>query len=168
MYSRMVAGGSVGPGCGPCRLDFGSRPFPLATSKRLPSGVTRTEVGYQPTGMKPSERLAPGCETSKTATLLLQALATKSRRPSGESARLFGVEPGGECGCSAALRVSSGRPVAASSTVTVLRLALATNSRAPSGASTSSFGCSWVGQTAVTARDSRSITATCDLAHRLT
>jgi len=27
-------------------------PFPLATSKCRPSGVTRTEVGYQPTGMK--------------------------------------------------------------------------------------------------------------------
>lgn len=34
--------------------------MPLATSKCFPSGVTRTEMGYQPTGMKPKERLFPG------------------------------------------------------------------------------------------------------------
>src|SRR2546427_10691887 len=67
-------------------------PFPLATNRRLPSGLTRTEVGYQPTGMKPSERLLPAMLTSNTATLLLSAFATKRVFSSGDSARLFGVE----------------------------------------------------------------------------
>src|ERR1019366_6912936 len=86
------------PGCGPSGLALGVIPLPLATSRCLPSGVTRTDVGYQPTGMKPSERLLPGFSTSKTATGLLSALATKSILSSGESARLFGVDPGGAFG----------------------------------------------------------------------
>src|SRR5207249_1074254 len=94
MYSRTLAGGSW-PGCGPYRLALGMIPFPLATNRRLPSGVTRTEVGYQPTGMNPSERLLPATLTSNTAMLLLSAFATKRVFSSGDSARLFGVEPGG-------------------------------------------------------------------------
>ena len=86
------------PGSGPRGLGLGITPLPLATSKCRPSGVTRTEVGYQPTGMKPRERLFPGVPTSKTATVLLSAFATNSVRSSGVSARLLGVEPGGACG----------------------------------------------------------------------
>src|ERR1039457_5488876 len=86
------------PGFGLCGLAFEERPLPLATSRCRPSGVTRTDVGYQPTGTNPSERLLPGFATSKTATMLLLAFATKSIFPSGESARLFGVDPGGAWG----------------------------------------------------------------------
>ncbi len=86
------------PGWGPSGLALEMAPLPLATSRCLPSGVTRTDVGYQPTGMNPSERLLPGVLTSNTATRLLSALATNSVRSSGESARLLGVEPGGACG----------------------------------------------------------------------
>src|SRR5439155_24643075 len=97
MYSRTVEGGSL-PGCGPLRLALEITPLPLATNNRLPSGVTRTEVGYQPTGIKPSERLRPGVLTSKTATILLSALATKRVFSSGVRATLFGVDPGGALG----------------------------------------------------------------------
>src|ERR1043166_3309675 len=89
---------TIHPGCGPSGLALGTSPFPLATSRCLPSGVARTDVGYQPTGMNPSERLLPGVLTSKTATTLLSALATNNVRSSGESARLFGVLPGSACG----------------------------------------------------------------------
>src|ERR1019366_5515248 len=92
-----------------------------------PSGVTRTEVGYQPTGINPSAWLLPTALTSKTATLLLQALATKSLVSSGDNARLFGVEPGSEVGANDASSVSTVLPEAVSKTVTVFRLALATN-----------------------------------------
>src|SRR2546430_14762902 len=124
MYSRTLAGGSR-PGCGPLRFALEIRPFPLATTRRLPSGVTRTEVGYQPTGMKPRERLLPGAPISKTATLLLSALATNNVFSSGESARLFGVEPGGKPGYNEAVSVSRTRPFSASNTVTLFRAALA-------------------------------------------
>src|ERR1051325_9800574 len=95
IYSCTLPGGSL-PGCGPYRFDLGRIPLPFVTSKCLPSGVTRTEVGYQPTGIKPNERLLPNSETSKTAKVLMFALATKRVFSSGESARLLGVVPGGE------------------------------------------------------------------------
>src|SRR2546429_6820309 len=98
------------PGCGPSGLALEIIPFPFAISRCLPSGVTRTEVGYQPAGMKPSERLLPGVLTSNTASVLLSALATKSICSSGERARLFGVEPGGDCGERAAQIRSRARP----------------------------------------------------------
>ena len=97
IYSLIVAGGSRLPGCGPCRLDFELRPLPLATSSCLPSGVTRTDVGYQPTGIKPSGRLFPGFETSKTARLLLHALAIKAARHRAIKPGCS-VEPGGDAG----------------------------------------------------------------------
>src|SRR5678816_1451592 len=93
MYSRTVAGPPP-PGCGPFRFDFEIKPLPLATSNRLPSGVTRTDVGYQPTGIKPSERLLPGVATSKTGLALRFALAPNTVASSGDSARLLGLEPG--------------------------------------------------------------------------
>src|SRR5580658_1955947 len=107
-------------------LDLVVAPLPLATSSLRPSGVTRTEVGYHPTGMKPQEALLPRWMTSKTAMALMLALATKSVFSSGESARLLGVAPGGASGKKAAQMVSSVLPEEVSKTVTVLRLALAT------------------------------------------
>src|SRR5215472_1212291 len=86
------------PGCGPSGLANDVIPFPFATNRCLPSGVTRTDVGYQPTGINPRERLFPGVLTSKTATVLLSAFATNNVRSSGDSARLLGVEPGGAWG----------------------------------------------------------------------
>src|SRR5260370_24701748 len=98
MYStvRFVFAGT--PGCGPSGFAFGMTPLALATRRCLPCGVARTEVGYHPTGMKPRERLLPGVLTSKTATTLIFALATNNVFSSGERARLFGVEPGGDFG----------------------------------------------------------------------
>src|ERR1039457_4792454 len=98
MYCTVASLLTLTPGCGPSGLAFEVSPLPLATSRCLPSGVTRTDVGYQPTGMNPSERLLLGFSTSKTATVLLSAFATKSVFSSGDSARLFGVDPGGACG----------------------------------------------------------------------
>src|SRR6267142_1080833 len=49
-----------GTGCGPRGLAIATLPLPLAMRSFFPSGVTRTEVGYQPLGMNPSERLLPG------------------------------------------------------------------------------------------------------------
>ncbi len=106
-------------GCGPFGFANDVRPLPFATSNCRPSGVTRTEVGYQPTGMNPSEWLRPIEVTSKTATSLLHALATNSFVSSGDSARLLGVLPGGASGESAARSVSTVLPNAVSITVTV-------------------------------------------------
>src|SRR3954463_3186391 len=139
IYSCTVEGGCL-PGWGPLRLDFEIRPFPLATSKCLPFGVTRTQVGYQPTGINPSERLRPGSETSNTETALMLAFATNSVRSSGDSARLFGVDPGGDRGSNSAISVSTTLPLSVSRTVTVLRLAFATKSSLPPCASSISFG----------------------------
>src|SRR5439155_19135048 len=140
MYCTVGSAELLMPGCGPCGLALEIVPLPLATSRCLPSGVTRTEVGYQPTGIKPSERLLPGVLTSKTATRLLSALATNNVCSSGDSARLFGVLPGGACGYNAAQIVSSALPASVSNTVTVLRLALATNRTFPERVSAISQG----------------------------
>src|SRR5438445_1381066 len=85
-------------GFGPSGFARDSIPLPLATRICLSSGVNRTEVGYQPAGMKPSERLLPRSVTSIIATLLLSALATSSALPLDERARLFGVLPVGASG----------------------------------------------------------------------
>ncbi len=92
----------------------------------MPSRESRTEVGYQPTGMKPSGPLAPGSLTLTTARLLVLALATKSIDSSGESASELGVLPEGALGSMAVPIVSTALPASVSITVTVLRLALAT------------------------------------------
>ena len=151
----------------PRLLGLGVNPCMLTTSSRSSSGVRRTEEGYQPVGMKPSARPCPLTLTSNTATLLLSAFATKRQPPSRDSARLSGVEPGRSAGVNEDERVSSARPVSASSTVTELRPPLATKSRRPSGASTSSLGCSPTGQRARTRPSSASSTATSDKPHRL-
>ena len=56
IYSRIVLGGSL-RGFGPASLSFGVIPFPLVTRIVLLSFEKRTLVGYQPTGMKPSDLL---------------------------------------------------------------------------------------------------------------
>jgi hypothetical protein len=50
----------------------------------MPSRLNIAPVGYQPVGMKPSTSLAPGFDTSTTATALLSALATSSRVSSAD------------------------------------------------------------------------------------
>src|SRR5438105_964847 len=162
------AGSSFRPGCGPLGLAFEISPLPLATKSWRPSCVTRTEVGYQPTGMNPREWLCPRLLTSNTAMLLLQALATNNFVSSGDSARLLGVEPGRAVGEREASSVSKVRPVAVSRTVTVLRLALATNKCRADLVSAISLGCSPVAQRSATWRDFKSITATHARAHKLT
>src|ERR1700744_2391420 len=128
-------------GCGPLGLAMAMLPLPLAMSSRLPSSVTRTQVGYQPLGIKPRLRPWPGLETSNTAMALIFALATYKVFSSGESVRLFGVAPFGESGNSVAQRVSLARPVAVSNTVTVLSLALATYKNLPFLVNAISQGC---------------------------
>src|SRR3990170_5703176 len=61
-------------GLGPVGLAKDEKPLPLETNIFLP--VTFIFVGYQPTGIKPFERLLPGVDTSNTARQLLSALAT--------------------------------------------------------------------------------------------
>ena len=119
MYSCKLRGAGE-PGNGPRGLAAELVPLPLATKSVWPSADTRTLVGNQPTGMKPSDFALPVFSTSKMATLLFVALATKRSSPSGESARLLGIEPGGELGKSDAVSFSPTRPVAVSTMLTVL------------------------------------------------
>src|SRR5271154_1845303 len=92
MYSRTV--GFFGKvGSGPFGFALTDTPRPLATRMRLFNASKRTEVGYMPTGMKPSGLESPGFSTLKTARLLLSALATNRILPSGVRHRLFGVLP---------------------------------------------------------------------------
>src|SRR4029077_1056524 len=124
MYCWVALVESLIPGCGARGFALGTMPLPLAISSFFPSGVTRTEVGYHPVGMHPKERLFPGVLTSKTATMLLSALATNNIRSSGDKARLLGVEPGGASGYNAAKIISIDLPDSVSKTLTVLRLEL--------------------------------------------
>src|SRR5664280_17295 len=163
MYSGVDS--PPGMGWGPCGLASGIIPFPLATRSVLPSGVTRTEVGYQPTGIKPRDRLLPGVATSKTATAFTFALATNKVRSSGDKARLLGVAPGGDWGKNAAQIVSMATPVSVSKTVTVFRLALATNRKRPERVKAISQGCSSVGHRAHTRFEFKSTTATAACPH---
>src|SRR4029078_12141933 len=98
MYSWLAAADALIPGWGASGLGKGVKPLPLVTSNFLPSGLTRTEVGYHPVGMKPRDRLLPGLLTSNTATVLLSALAINSVCSSGDNVRLLGVDPGGASG----------------------------------------------------------------------
>ncbi len=146
---------------------FGSSPRALMINSCRPFGVIRTDDGIQPVGTNPSARPARGVLTSKTATLLLLALATNSVLPSGDSARLSGVEPGGSSGAKDDRRVSTPRPVSVSMTVTVLRPPLETKRWRPSGESSISFGCSPASQRALRRPSVAFSTATADVPHRL-
>src|SRR5512136_287528 len=85
-------------GWGPRGLACGESPLPFSTRKLAASFATATAVGYQPTGTKPLTSAFPGFAMSATATVLLSAHAISSVLPSGETARAFGVEPGGAFG----------------------------------------------------------------------
>src|SRR3954471_22100187 len=58
IYSRIVGGDSA-PGRGPCEFAFDDIPLPLVTRMRFSLPWNRTEVGYQPTGMNPSDLAWP-------------------------------------------------------------------------------------------------------------
>ena len=116
-------------GCGPRGLGSDEKPLPLAT--RILGPAVRTQVGYQPVGMKPREELLPGVATSNTARQLLSALAMYSVFSSGDSASPFGVEPASRVGYRAVEMVSSTFQLLASMTDTELSLALATNRNRP-------------------------------------
>ena len=64
----------------------------------MPSGVTATEVGYQPVGINPFTWLRLDWLMSITATQLLSALATNRVCPSGVMASASGVLPSGDFG----------------------------------------------------------------------
>src|ERR1035438_9154201 len=98
-------------------------------NKRRPSAATATAMGYQPVGINPATVdgpwVPPGAAfsgRSTTATVLLSALATNSRLPSGETVSQLGVDPGGDLGCSATLIRSRTMPVSGSWTYTRLVL----------------------------------------------
>src|SRR3954451_3591409 len=108
---------------------------------RLTWGLKRTEVGYQPTGMKPSGRARPRPPTPKTARLLASALATNSSSPSGDRLRLLGVFPEGAPGWRAQAMVSRVLPSReTSSTLPRVEFAQDTNRVLPSGARAISAG----------------------------
>src|SRR5215203_3346250 len=130
------------PGCAPRGLAAEVSPLPLRMKIRLPSRLHWAAVGYQPVGMRPRTTLAPGRETSTTATVLLSALATRSVWPSGDRPRPLGVLPGGVAGLRASEICSLAARAARSTTQTALVLAQATNSRPPSFDRAMAFGCS--------------------------
>src|ERR1043166_5338303 len=81
MYCTVRLVESFGTGCGPSGLANEVTPLPFAMRSFRPLGVTRTDVGYQPAGMKPRERLLPGLVTSKTPTLWLSEFFQKTVLP---------------------------------------------------------------------------------------
>src|SRR5262249_62334208 len=91
------SGGGIGGG-GPGGLAEETSPLAERTKTRRPSPLKAAAVGYQPVGRNPATRLPPAASTRATATVLLSALATRRVAPSGESATLLGVEPGGADG----------------------------------------------------------------------
>src|SRR5207249_5313419 len=99
-------------------------------------------VGYQPVGTNPFTVLAPGFETSTTATTLLSAFATSRRRSPGDRLTWFGVDPGGAFGNIATEICSDARREATSIPQTAFVFAHATNSRLPSRVIAIAFGCS--------------------------
>src|SRR5208337_2382069 len=132
MYSRIERPSPAGSrALGPSRLAREPWPLPLATQIALPLRANRTEVGYQPVGMKPSGVLAPGSLTLTTARLLVLALATSRIDSSAESASALGVQPAGAPESMAVPIVSMAFAATVSMTLTELRLALATYSTLP-------------------------------------
>src|SRR5205807_3680010 len=111
------------------RFGLDPSPSPQPTSRILPSGVTASEVGYQPVGMKPFTWLRSRSAMSMTATQLLSALATKSVCPSGVTASASGVLPSGDRGNRAVKIVSVTTPRFTSMTDTQLLDPQATNRR---------------------------------------
>src|SRR5215470_10020008 len=139
-------------GFGPRGFGEDASPLPERTKICLPSPLKAAAVGYQPVGRKPATRLSLSGPTDATATVLLSALATSSVPPSGESATLLGVEPGGEEGWSAIEICSFGAFDSRSTTQTAFVLAQATKSLLPSRDRAMALGCS---PTAISAFGSR-------------
>src|SRR4029079_16729858 len=106
------------------------RPLPSSTNKREPSRSKSTPVGYQPTGIQPCTAEAPGFAKSANVTVLLSAFATRSVRPSGDSASAFGVDPTGASRPSATEICSAAVAEATSTTHTAVVLAHRTHTRA--------------------------------------
>ena len=127
-------------GEGPKAFGFDENPFPLATHNFLL--ITRTEVGYQPTGINPFATLSPGSSTSKTAIQLLFAFAKYKRLLIASKLKLLVVEPLGAFGKSAASNVSITVLDFKSITETLLSFELQTYKYLPSGVTNISFGLS--------------------------
>src|SRR5207302_6266769 len=100
-------------GLGPRGLGPAPNPFALVTNNVRPSRATVTVVGYHAVGISPTTRgptaAAEGSPRSMTATSLFPALATKSRRPSGLTARPAGTLPSGAPGYGASEIVATTR-----------------------------------------------------------
>src|SRR3954452_19680262 len=114
---QVVSGVSPPHGLGPA-----PEALALVTTRRLPSGVTDTAVGYQAVGMKPMTSRA---STSTTAIAFSPANATYSAWPSGLTPRPIGLEPFGPLGTSVTSTVAATLSVVVSITETVSELALA-------------------------------------------
>src|ERR1700733_4714212 len=117
MYSRVPPSPRAERGLGPLGLAFELAPLPLATYRVLPSRESRTKVGNQPVGMKPSGVLAPAVLTLTTARSLVAALATKRTASSAVNASELGIDPAGALGSIAVPIVSSALPDSGSMTV---------------------------------------------------
>src|SRR5690349_18959908 len=115
--------------------------------------MVRTQVGYQPTGIKPFDLLLPGSVTSNTAIQLLSAFAIYKIFSSALKATLFVVEPGTELGYKAALSVSITLRCPIFTTDTLLSLALATYNHLPFFDKHISFGLSPTATLSVIFRD---------------
>ena len=130
--------------------------------------MTFNDVGYQPVGTKPNERLLPFSATLKTATQLLSALAISNLDSSDVSAKAFGVLPTGALGYSDALRVSVTCRLAKSIIITVLSLPQATYRYFPSRVWSRSLGFLAVGISAMVCNVSAFKIRTALPSHRLT
>ena len=167
IYSRTDAGSSR-MGFGPFALSREASPLPLVTKIFWSPSAKRTLVGYQPTGIKPSDFDLPRSRMSKTAMLLLSALATINTFSSGETAKLFGVLPFFFVAYSEVFMTSLDAPFSVSSKTTELSSAHPTSKCFPSSIKTISVGWLLTGHSPATVMDSRLITATEDLPQRLT
>ena len=128
MYCSTVPAGFFLPGWGPSGLGFEVNPFPFATSKRFPSGVTRT-VGWIPARGNKSDRPASArLANIKNSEIIIAGIGHKEglfvRRQRetvwGRARGELGTGKGG---------VSRVVPRSVSKTETVFRLALATYRR---------------------------------------
>ena len=135
-------------GLGPVGLANDENPLPLLTNIFLPT--TLILVGYQPTGIKPFERLLPATATLKTARQLLSAFATYKVFSSVDNASPLDVEPSGALGYKAAFKTSTWVRFFTSTTETLLSLAFAIYNKFPFLFKSSSFGLSPTATSATT------------------
>ena len=112
----------------------------MVTNKVLPTIFKL--VGYQPVGIKPILELNPFFVTSKTAKLLLSALATYNLDSFSLNANPFVVDPFGAFGNRAQFNTSTIAKDFVSTTATLLSFAFATYKKAPFFVNNNSFGLS--------------------------